>query len=171
MRLSGSSRQPNIGMLGYKVRLKASSVCWGNAYPARARMIGLVPPLDHSFPLGLCYTRSLVREQSLTYFHSVNFDFFFSIQEYVMAHTYEFKKLGFIGLGAMGRPMLEHLANKLPSESRIWVYDVFEKVVDELCSQYPDRVLKGKSAKDVAQQVVCTCSQHIFTGLMYFRKR
>ncbi|OAL45544.1 hypothetical protein IQ07DRAFT_212004 [Pyrenochaeta sp. DS3sAY3a] len=69
-----------------------------------------------------------------------------------MAQSYEFKTLGFIGLGAMGRPMLEHLANKLPSESRIWVYDVFEKVVDELCSQYPDRVLKGTSAKDVAQQ-------------------
>lgn len=71
-----------------------------------------------------------------------------------MAPTHEFKALGFIGLGAMGRPMLEHLAQKLPLESRIWVYDVFEQVVDELCSQYPDRVLKGESAKDVAQRVV-----------------
>lgn len=84
-----------------------------------------------------------------------------------MGHTHEFKTLGFIGLGAMGRPMLEHLANKLPSESRIWVYDVFEKVVDELCAQYPERVLKGKSAKDVAQQVVRMCLQKLPTALIY----
>lgn len=71
-----------------------------------------------------------------------------------MAQSHEFKTLGFIGLGAMGKPMLEHLANKLPSESRIWVYDVAEQVVDDVCAAFPDRVFKGKSAKDVAQQVV-----------------
>ncbi|UPX20238.1 3-hydroxyisobutyrate dehydrogenase [Ascochyta rabiei] len=53
----------------------------------------------------------------------------------------------------MGKPMLEHLANKLPKESRIWVFDVVEQVVDEVCAAYPDRVFKGKSAKDVAQHV------------------
>ncbi|KAF1358575.1 hypothetical protein EJ07DRAFT_124259 [Lizonia empirigonia] len=68
-----------------------------------------------------------------------------------MTDPASFQTLGFIGLGAMGKPMLEHLANKLPKESRIWVYDVVEQVVDEICAAYPDRVFKGRSAKDVAQ--------------------
>jgi 3-hydroxyisobutyrate dehydrogenase-like beta-hydroxyacid dehydrogenase len=71
-----------------------------------------------------------------------------------MASSHSFKKLGFIGLGAMGKPMVSHLANKLPSDSRIWVYDVVEKVVDELCAEFPERIIKGANAKDVAQQVV-----------------
>ena len=50
--------------------------------------------------------------------------------------------------------MLSHLANKLPEESRIWVYDVVEQMVDDACAEFPGRVLKAKSAKDVAQQVV-----------------
>ncbi|KAI4949040.1 hypothetical protein J4E91_005503 [Alternaria rosae] len=70
-----------------------------------------------------------------------------------MTHSHEFGKLGFIGLGAMGKPMLSHLANKLPQESRIWVYDVVEQMVDDACAEFPGRVLKAKSAKDVAQQV------------------
>lgn len=66
----------------------------------------------------------------------------------------EFKTLGFVGLGAMGKPMLIHLANKLPAESRIYVFDVVEKAMDDICSQYPERVLKASSARDVAQQTV-----------------
>ncbi|KAL1610118.1 hypothetical protein SLS60_001783 [Paraconiothyrium brasiliense] len=66
----------------------------------------------------------------------------------------EFKNLGFIGLGAMGKPMLVHLANKLPAESRIHVFDVVEEAMNEVCSQYPDRVFKASSAKDVAQKSV-----------------
>jgi pyrroline-5-carboxylate reductase len=66
-----------------------------------------------------------------------------------------FKRLGFIGLGAMGKPMVEHLANKLPQESRIWVYDVVEEVVDEMCTAFPERISKATSAKHVAEQTVC----------------
>ena len=73
-----------------------------------------------------------------------------------MADAFEFNTLGFIGLGAMGRPMLVHLANKLPAESRIYVFDVVETVVDEVCAEFPNRVFKGSSAKDVAEQVVST---------------
>lgn len=72
-----------------------------------------------------------------------------------MSKLHEFRKLGFIGLGAMGRPMLSHLVKKLPEESRIWVYDVVEQVVDEVCNEFPDRVQKCISAKDVAEHVVC----------------
>ncbi|KAF9697779.1 hypothetical protein EKO04_004186 [Ascochyta lentis] len=68
-----------------------------------------------------------------------------------MTNLTEFMTLGFVGLGAMGKPMLEQLANKLPQESRIWVYDVVEQVVDEVCAAYPNRVFKGTSAKDVAE--------------------
>ncbi|KAF1848893.1 uncharacterized protein K460DRAFT_304486 [Cucurbitaria berberidis CBS 394.84] len=70
-----------------------------------------------------------------------------------MAQSHAFKTLGFIGLGAMGKPMVEHLATKLPLESRIWVYDVAEEAVNDVCAEFPNRVLRGKSAKDVAQQV------------------
>ena len=71
-----------------------------------------------------------------------------------MAETHNFEKLGFIGLGAMGRPMLSHLAKKLPAETHIWVYDVVEKVVDEVCAEFPDRVIKAKSARNVAENAV-----------------
>jgi ornithine cyclodeaminase/alanine dehydrogenase-like protein (mu-crystallin family) len=75
-------------------------------------------------------------------------------QEVLMAQSNEFEKIGFIGLGAMGKPMVTHLANKLPSKSRIWVYDVVESVVADLCIEFPERVLKGANAKDVAKQAV-----------------
>jgi 3-hydroxyisobutyrate dehydrogenase-like beta-hydroxyacid dehydrogenase len=66
-----------------------------------------------------------------------------------------FNTVGFIGLGAMGKPMLEHLAKKLPEESRLWVYDVVEQVLDEVCAAFPDRVFRGTSAAEVAQRSVC----------------
>ncbi|KAF2010789.1 hypothetical protein BU24DRAFT_471842 [Aaosphaeria arxii CBS 175.79] len=69
-----------------------------------------------------------------------------------MADTHQFSTLGFIGLGAMGKPMVVHLANKLPPESKLYVFDVFEKVVDDLVAEYPGRIYKGTSAKDVAQR-------------------
>lgn len=72
-----------------------------------------------------------------------------------MNEPVEFKTLGFIGLGAMGKPMLTHLANKLPAESQIFVYDVVEEAVDEVCEQFTNRVHKATSAKNVAEQAVC----------------
>lgn len=71
-----------------------------------------------------------------------------------MTTALKFKAVGFIGLGAMGRPMVFHLANKLPPEARIYVFDVVQQVVDELCEQFPDRILRGSSAKDVAEHSV-----------------
>jgi 3-hydroxyisobutyrate dehydrogenase-like beta-hydroxyacid dehydrogenase len=71
-----------------------------------------------------------------------------------MTELFEFKTLGFIGLGAMGKPMLVHLANKLPPATQISVFDVVEQVVDEVCEQFPNRVFKGHGAGDVAKQVV-----------------
>ncbi|KAL6705080.1 hypothetical protein ACN47E_007339 [Coniothyrium glycines] len=68
-----------------------------------------------------------------------------------MAESHDFRNVGFIGLGAMGKPMLSHLANKLPADSRIWVYDVVDGVVAQVCAEFPGRVRKGQSAKDVAE--------------------
>lgn len=80
-----------------------------------------------------------------------------------MTDLEQFKTVGFIGLGAMGKPMLEHLANKLPAGSRIWVYDVVQEVVDEVCAAYPNKVCKGTSSADVAQHTVCAYSQRCVT--------
>ncbi|KAF2475337.1 3-hydroxyisobutyrate dehydrogenase mitochondrial precursor [Lindgomyces ingoldianus] len=71
-----------------------------------------------------------------------------------MSEIIKFKTLGFIGLGAMGKPMVVHLANKLPPESRIYVFDVVAQVMDELCAQFPDRIRKASSARDVAQREI-----------------
>ena len=71
-----------------------------------------------------------------------------------MGESFTNHAIGFIGLGAMGKPMVVHLANKLPTGTRIYVFDVVEKVVDELCAEHPQRLHKASSAKDVAQQAV-----------------
>lgn len=63
--------------------------------------------------------------------------------------------LGFVGLGAMGLPMAGHLAVKLPKSVRIFVYDINQSSVEQLHKDYPDRVTKATSAKDVADQSVC----------------
>lgn len=67
----------------------------------------------------------------------------------------EYKSIGFVGLGAMGRPMATHLAKKLPDSTRIYVFDVAQSVVDDFVNEYPNKVFKGESAKDVADKSVC----------------
>lgn len=64
------------------------------------------------------------------------------------------KALGFIGLGAMGRPMARHLANKLPPKTPIYVFDVVQTVVDEFCAEFPEKVKKSSNAKEVAESCV-----------------
>ncbi|KAK2813343.1 hypothetical protein FQN50_000658 [Emmonsiellopsis sp. PD_5] len=66
--------------------------------------------------------------------------------------TFECKTLGFIGIGAMGRPMVGHLARKLPAETRIYIFDVVEPVLDEVCAEHPEKVFRGKNARDVAEK-------------------
>ncbi|XHG03819.1 hypothetical protein AWENTII_007107 [Aspergillus wentii] len=62
-----------------------------------------------------------------------------------------FTAVGFIGLGAMGKHMAEHLANKLPQESQIYVYDVVNTVMDELAAKYPGKITAGTSPRNVAE--------------------
>jgi 3-hydroxyisobutyrate dehydrogenase len=62
--------------------------------------------------------------------------------------------VGFIGLGAMGAPMAIHLAEKLPSETKIYAFDVVQSAVDQLVEQFPGRVFAGNNARDVAEKSV-----------------
>ncbi|QVM06214.1 hypothetical protein D8B26_000925 [Coccidioides posadasii str. Silveira] len=62
------------------------------------------------------------------------------------------RSLGFIGIGAMGRPMAENLASKLPPPSIINIYDVSEKAMDELFMRNDGKIVKCSSAKDVAEK-------------------
>ncbi|OAA54567.1 3-hydroxyacid dehydrogenase/reductase [Niveomyces insectorum RCEF 264] len=65
---------------------------------------------------------------------------------------------GFIGLGAMGKPMALNLAKKLPPGSRVHVYDIAASAVDELCHAQPGNVIACKNAKDVTMK-----SEVVFT--------
>lgn len=62
--------------------------------------------------------------------------------------------VGFIGLGAMGKPMVINLARNLPPKSQIYVHDTVDAPVNELCTRLPDIVVKSVSAKDVAEKSV-----------------
>ena len=63
------------------------------------------------------------------------------------------KTLGFCGLGAMGAPMVGHLASKLPDETQIYVFDVAEAMMDQVCRDH-SRLLRAKNGQDVADKSV-----------------
>ena len=63
-------------------------------------------------------------------------------------------QIGFIGLGAMGMPMARHLATKLPPERHIYVFDVAQLLVDQLCAEFPNKVFKSENAREVAIKTV-----------------
>ncbi|KAL1844587.1 hypothetical protein VTK73DRAFT_2250 [Phialemonium thermophilum] len=62
--------------------------------------------------------------------------------------------VGFIGLGAMGKPMVLNLAKGLPPSSRIFVHDVVPAAVDEVHAARPDVVVKCRDARDVTERSV-----------------
>jgi len=66
----------------------------------------------------------------------------------------DFQTVGFVGLGLMGKPMVGHLANKLPASTRIYVYDVLQGAIDELESHHQGKIIRAMNAKDVADKSV-----------------
>ncbi|KAJ5955533.1 hypothetical protein N7501_009812 [Penicillium viridicatum] len=62
------------------------------------------------------------------------------------------KDIGFIGLGNMGYWMATNLAEKVPVNSKIHVFDIIPTLVDDICGKYPDRVMGCSSPKDVADK-------------------
>ncbi|KAI1638625.1 3-hydroxyisobutyrate dehydrogenase [Biscogniauxia mediterranea] len=60
--------------------------------------------------------------------------------------------IGFIGLGAMGKPMVNNLVKNLPAGSRVFVHDVVEASMEELRASYPSMIVKSTNAKEVTEQ-------------------
>lgn len=71
-----------------------------------------------------------------------------------MMSEFKYTTLGFVGLGAMGRPMVDRLAKKLPEETKIFIFDVVEKILDEVCAEFPEKVSKCADAREVADKSV-----------------
>lgn len=63
-------------------------------------------------------------------------------------------KIGFIGVGAMGKCMVRHLAEKTPAGAQIYLHDINQAVIDSLCKEFPQKLTKCSSAKEVADKAV-----------------
>ncbi len=74
-----------------------------------------------------------------------------------MPITYD--AIGFIGLGAMGFPMAQNLAKKLPSSTQLHVFDVANDAMERLSEESGDRVSACHSAKEVAEKSVSAETQ------------
>lgn len=72
------------------------------------------------------------------------------------------KAIGFIGLGNMGFWMATNLAQKVPVNSKIHVFDIVPAIVDDICVKYPDRVMGCSYPKDVADKSVCVLESVLF---------
>lgn len=73
---------------------------------------------------------------------------------YTQNNMADYSSIGFIGLGAMGAPMVGHLANKLSPEISIHIFDVVQSIVEELVNQFPNSIYAEKTSKDVAEKSV-----------------
>lgn len=62
--------------------------------------------------------------------------------------------VGFIGLGAMGMWMATHLAEKLPSNVMIHVYDIVPALMEDIGSKHPGKILGCSSPSEVAERSV-----------------
>ncbi|KAI5203342.1 hypothetical protein E4T39_04259 [Aureobasidium subglaciale] len=64
------------------------------------------------------------------------------------------KSFGFIGLGLMGKPMSMNLASKLEDHQYLYIYDLVESAVSEVCESNPERITPCESAQEVAGKAV-----------------
>jgi 3-hydroxyisobutyrate dehydrogenase len=60
------------------------------------------------------------------------------------------KKVGWIGLGIMGLPMVRNLLGKMENETQFYVYDVIQKSIDDFVEEGQGRVHACSSSKEVA---------------------
>ncbi|KIW83633.1 3-hydroxyisobutyrate dehydrogenase [Fonsecaea pedrosoi CBS 271.37] len=61
----------------------------------------------------------------------------------------DFQRVGLIGLGAMGYPMAQNLARKLPVETKLVVFDISSPAVEKIAGEFPEKVERGNSAREV----------------------
>ena len=81
------------------------------------------------------------------------------------------RSIGFIGLGAMGNPMLQNLVSKLPLTSTVFVHDVDDQAVDEVIKWSIGRLgfsesrsfCKADNAKDLAEECVSLSIAHFIS--------
>ncbi|KAI5926254.1 NAD binding domain of 6-phosphogluconate dehydrogenase-domain-containing protein [Camillea tinctor] len=59
--------------------------------------------------------------------------------------------IGFIGLGAMGKPMVINLVKKLSCGTKVFVHDVVEDSMKELDASFPGVIMKCANAKEVTE--------------------
>jgi 3-hydroxyisobutyrate dehydrogenase len=59
----------------------------------------------------------------------------------------------------MGIPMVENLTKKLPSSSKIYVYDVSEQAVNTIEAENKGKVYACSSSKEVAEKSVRTSAE------------
>lgn len=72
----------------------------------------------------------------------------------VSAMLPEETRVGFIGLGSMGKHMAGHLASKLPDNAQLFVLDVVPELVKELESDHVGKVIACSSSAEVAEKAV-----------------
>jgi 3-hydroxyisobutyrate dehydrogenase len=72
--------------------------------------------------------------------------------------AFQYAAVGFIGLGTMGIPMVENLIKKLPSSTKIYVYDVSEQAVKKIESENKGKVHACSNSKEVAEKSVFSSS-------------
>jgi 3-hydroxyisobutyrate dehydrogenase len=68
------------------------------------------------------------------------------------------KKIGWIGLGIMGLPMVRNLLAKMESDTHFYIYDVVQKSIDEFVQDGQGRVHACNGSKEVADNSVCHLS-------------
>jgi len=66
----------------------------------------------------------------------------------------DIKNFGFIGLGLMGKPMSINLASKLQADQHLFIFDLLESAMTEVCETKPDAITQCKSPQDVANKAV-----------------
>ncbi|KAL4892220.1 NAD binding domain of 6-phosphogluconate dehydrogenase-domain-containing protein [Aspergillus ambiguus] len=60
--------------------------------------------------------------------------------------------IGFIGLGAMGRPMAQQLLAKIPNSTQLYIFDIVEEVMDEFVALNPSKAIAAESPRHVAER-------------------
>jgi 3-hydroxyisobutyrate dehydrogenase len=64
------------------------------------------------------------------------------------------RKIGWIGLGIMGLPMVRNMLAKMECDTHFYVYDVIQKSIDEFVQDGQGRVHACNSSKEVADNSV-----------------
>lgn len=74
------------------------------------------------------------------------------------------KKIGWIGLGIMGLPMVRNLLAKMENDTQFYVYDVIQESIDKLVQDGKGRVHACHSSKEVADNSVCQHPPYNYTN-------